>query len=102
MVGLLVGAGLAAVYLLLGARGNETTEFLAYSLVIVGFPSVFAVSPVLNWLGVQSGLGEYVGLVLTALPLNGLLWGAALGGLIGGGPVLSGNDGNNDIARGAA
>jgi len=83
LIGLLVGIGLAAVYLIFGLRGNERTEFLAYSLVLVGFPVVWAVSPVLKWVGLQGGLGEYVGLVLLSLPLNGSLWGACFGSLLG-------------------
>ena len=73
MLGGVTGLGLAALYLVLGVPGNELTQLLAYSLVLVGFPVVFALSRVLTWLGVQDGLSEYVGLVLLVLPLNGAL-----------------------------
>lgn len=80
--GLVAGLCLAALYLVLGARVNEFTEFLGYSLLVVGFPSVFAILPVLQWIGIQGGLGEYVALVLLALSLNGILWGAILGSVL--------------------
>lgn len=81
IAGTLAGIGLAGIYLLFGKGGNELTQFLAYSLVLIGFPAVFAVSPLLKWLGVDSGLSEYAGMVLLALPLNGGVWGACLGAL---------------------
>jgi hypothetical protein len=102
LIGTLAGLCVAGLYLLLGANGNELTEFLAYSLVLVGFPAVFAVSPLLNWLGIGSGLAEYVGLVLLALPLNGTLWGACLGALLTPPIPPSQGDQNEKIARGAA
>jgi hypothetical protein len=100
--GTLGGVGLAGLYLLLGANGNELTEVLAYSLVLAGFPVVFTVSPMLNWLGVGSGLAEYVGLVSLALPLNGGPWGACLATLLARPVPRDQEDRNEKIVRGAA
>ena len=50
-IGLLTGLCLGAIYLALGAVG--TTDFdksLGYSLLLVGFPTLFAVVPALEWL----------------------------------------------------
>jgi hypothetical protein len=103
IVGGAIGVGLAALYLVLGARGNDLTQILAYSLVLIGFPAVFAVSSVVNWLGVQGGLSEYIGLVLLTLPLNGTLWGAILGATIRKlAPSSEAEGPNNDITSGAA
>jgi hypothetical protein len=80
-VGLIVGVGLAVLYLALGVRVNEFTELIGYSLLLVGFPTVFAILPVLKWLGIQGGMGEYVPLVSLTLSINGIPWGALLGAL---------------------
>jgi hypothetical protein len=82
IIGGAIGVGLAALYLALGAGGNDLTQLLAYSLILIGFPAVFAVSSVATWLGVQGGISEYVVLVLVTLPLNGVLWGAIAGAII--------------------
>ena len=78
-VGLLAGIALAVLYVALGTRVHEFTELLGYSLVIVGFPAIFAAIPVVQELGLRGGLGEYAALVSLAFPLNGILWGAILG-----------------------
>jgi hypothetical protein len=70
---------LAVLYIALGTRVNEFTELLGYSLVIVGFPALFAAIPVVQGLGLRGGLGEYAVLVFLTFPLNGLLWGGILG-----------------------
>jgi hypothetical protein len=41
-IGVLAGITLAVLYIALGTRVNEFTELLGYSLVIVGFPALFA------------------------------------------------------------
>jgi hypothetical protein len=48
-------------------------------LVIVGFPALFAVIPVVQELGLRGGLAEYAVIVSLTFPLNGILWGAILG-----------------------
>ena len=78
-IGVLAGITLAVLYIALGTRVNEFTELLGYSLVIVGFPALFAAIPVVQELGFRGGLGEYAALVSLTFPLNGLLWGAILG-----------------------
>ena len=78
-IGVLAGITLAVLYIALGTRVNEFTELLGYSLVIVGFPALFAAIPVVQELGLRGGLGEYAALVSLTFPLNGLLWGAILG-----------------------
>jgi hypothetical protein len=91
--GLIVGVGLAVLYLPLGARVNQFTELIGYSLLLVGNPTVFAILPVLKWLGIQGGMGEYVALVSLALPINGMLWGAFLGALHASSPSTHHHDG---------
>ena len=78
-IGLFAGIALAVLYVALGTRVNEFTELLGYSLVIVGFPALFAAIPVVQELGLRGGLGEYAALVSLTFPLNGILWGAILG-----------------------
>ena len=78
-IGALAGIALAVLYIALGTRVNEFTELLGYSLVIVGFPVLFAVIPVVQGLGLRGGLAEYAVLVSLTFPLNGILWGAILG-----------------------
>jgi hypothetical protein len=76
----LVGVCLAVIYFALGAVG--TTDFgksLGYSLLLVGFPTLFAVVPALEWLGLEGGTSQGVAALLLTLSLNGALWGAALG-----------------------
>ena len=77
-IGALAGITLAVLYIALGTRVNEFTD-LGYSLVIVGFPALFAAIPVVQELGFRGGLGEYAALVSLPFPLNGILWGAILG-----------------------
>ncbi|HEX3233751.1 MAG TPA: hypothetical protein VHR41_06115 [Gemmatimonadales bacterium] len=81
-IGVLAGITLAVVYIALGTRVNEFTELLGYSLVVVGFPALFAAIPVVQALGLRGGLGEYAALVSLTFPLNGILWGAILGILL--------------------
>jgi hypothetical protein len=79
-VGLLAGLCLAAVYVVIGALGDtEFNKSLGFSLLLIGFPTLFAVVPALQWLGVQGGTREGVALVLLTLSLNGVLWGALIG-----------------------
>ena len=78
-IGALAGVALAVLYIALGTRVNEFTELLGYSLVIVGFPALFAAIPVVQELGFRGGLGEYAALVSLTFLLNGILWGAVLG-----------------------
>jgi hypothetical protein len=83
-IGLLAGLCLSVLYLALGAIG--TTDFgksLGYSLLLVGFPTLFAVVPVLEWLGLQGGAYQGVAALLLTLSLNGALWGAVLGTAVG-------------------
>jgi hypothetical protein len=83
-IGLLTGLCLAAIYLALGAVG--TTDFdksLGYSLLLVGFPTLFAVVPALEWMGLQGGTYQGVAALLTTLCLNSALWGAVLGVALG-------------------
>jgi len=82
-IGALAGISVAVLYIALGTRVNEFTELLGYSLVIVGFPALFAVIPVVQELGLRGGLGEYAVLVSLTFPLNGILWGAILGVVLG-------------------
>ena len=78
-IGALASITLAVLYIALGTRVNEFTELLGYSLVIVGFPALFAVIPVVQELGLRGGLAEYAVLASLTFPLNGILWGAILG-----------------------
>jgi len=77
--GFLAGLALAMLYAALGTRVHQFTELLGYSLVIVGFPALFAVIPVVQASGLRGGFGEYAAVVFLTFPLNGLLWGAILG-----------------------
>ena len=81
-IGLLAGVTLAMLYIALDTRVNQFTELLGYSVGIVGFPTLFAVIPVVQALGLRGGHGEYAALVSLTFPLNGLLWGAVLGVLL--------------------
>ena len=79
-IGILGGLCLAALYIAVGALG--TTEFnksLGFSLLLVGFPTLFAVVPALQWLGLQGGTYEGIAILLLTLTLNGGLWGAFIG-----------------------
>jgi hypothetical protein len=79
-MGLLAGLCLAALCLVIGALGDtELTKSLGFSLLLVGFSTLFAIVPALQWLGVQGGMREGVAIVLLTLSLNGALWGAAIG-----------------------
>jgi hypothetical protein len=83
-IGFLTGLCLAAIYVALGAVG--TTDFgksLGYSLLLVGFPTLFAVVPALEWLELQGGTSEGVAALLVTLCLNLALWGAAIGAGLG-------------------
>jgi hypothetical protein len=83
-IGVLAGLSLAVIYLGLGALG--TTEFgksLGYSLLLVGFPTLFLVVPALEWLGLEGGTYQGVAAPLLTLSLNGALWGAVLGPALG-------------------
>jgi hypothetical protein len=83
-IGALVGLCLAAAYLALLSVGNtESDKSLAFSLLFVGFPTLFAVVPVLEWLGLQAGAREGVPVLLFTLSLNGALWGTMLGAALG-------------------
>ena len=90
-IGLLAGICLAVLYITLGTRVNEFTEPLGYSLVIVGFPALFAAIPVVQELGLRGGLGEYAALVSLTFPLNGILWGAILGVVLSSPAALDGH-----------
>ena len=81
-IGFLAGITLAVLYIALGTRVNQFTELLGYSLLVVGFPVLFAAIPVVQELGFRGGLGEYAALVSLTFPLNGILWGAILGVLL--------------------
>jgi hypothetical protein len=83
-IGLLTGLCLTAIYLALGVVG--TTDFdksLGYSLLLVGFPTLFAVVPAVEWMGLQGGTYQGVAALLITLCLNGALWGAVLGVALG-------------------
>jgi hypothetical protein len=83
-IGALVGVCLAVIYFALGAVG--TTDFgksLGYSLLLVGFPTLFAVVPALEWMGLEGGTYQGVAALLLTLFLNGALWGAVLGAGVG-------------------
>jgi hypothetical protein len=82
-IGFLAGLCLAALYLVIGALGDtELTKSLGYSLLLVGFPTFFAIVSGLQWLGIQGGTREWVAIVLLTLSLNGALWGAVIGAAI--------------------
>ena len=82
-IGFLAGLCLAALCLVIGALGDtELTKSLGFSLLLVGFPTLFAIVPALQWLGVQGGMREGVAIVLLTLSLNGALWGAVIGAIV--------------------
>ena len=79
-IGFLAGLCLAALYLVIGALGDtELTKSLGFSLLLIGFPTFFAIVSALQWLGIQGGMREWVAIVLLTLSLNGALWGAVIG-----------------------
>jgi hypothetical protein len=83
-IGAMVGLCLSIIYFALGALG--TTDFgksLGYSLLLVGFPTLFAVVPALEWLGLEGGTYQGVAALLLTLSLNGALWGAVFGTAFG-------------------
>jgi hypothetical protein len=81
--GFLAGLCLATLYLVIGALGDtELTKSLGFSLLLVGFPTLFAMVSALQWLGIQGGMREWVAIVLLTLPLNGALWGAVIGAAV--------------------
>ena len=82
-IGFLVGLCLAALYLVVGALGDtELTKPLGFSLLLVGFPTFFAIVSALQWLETQGGMREWVAIVLLTLSLNGALWGAVIGAVM--------------------
>ena len=82
-VGFVAGLCLAAVYVVIGALGDtEFNKSLGFSLLLIGFPTLFAVVPALQWLGVQGGTREGVAVLLLTLSLNGVLWGAVIGAAV--------------------
>ena len=82
-IGFLAGLCLAPLYLVIGALGDtELTKPLGFSLLLVGFPTFFAIVSALQWLGIQGGMREWVAIVLLTLSLNGALWGAVIGAAI--------------------
>ena len=82
-IGLLAGLCLSAPYLAIGALGDtELNKSLGYSLLLVGFPTLFAIVPVIERLGLQGGTREAVLLLLLTLSLNGLLWGTVVGTVV--------------------
>lgn len=79
-IGCLAGLCLAALYVVIGVLGDtELTKSLGFSLLLVGFPTLFAIVPALEWLGLQGGTREGVAVLLLTLSLNGALWGAVIG-----------------------
>jgi hypothetical protein len=81
-IGLVAGLCLAAVYLVVLALGDtEFNKSVGFSLLLVGFPTLFAIVPLLEWLGVQGGKPEALALIPLTLLLNGALWGAAAGAI---------------------
>jgi hypothetical protein len=79
-IGFLAGLCLAALYLVMAALGDtELTKSLGFSLLLVGFPTLFAIVPALQWLGIQGGTREGVTLLVLTLSLNSTLWGAVIG-----------------------
>jgi hypothetical protein len=83
-IGILVGICLAAVYIVIGVLGTtELNKSLGFSLLLVGFPTLFAVVPALEWLGLQGGTREGIAILLLTLALNGALWGAIIGAAAG-------------------
>ena len=82
-IGFLTGLCLAALYVVIGVLGDtELSKSLGFSLLLVGFPTLFAIVPALQWLGVQGGTREGVVILLLTLSLNGALWGAVIGAAV--------------------
>jgi hypothetical protein len=82
-VGLLTGLCLAALYAVIGALGDtELNKSLGFSLLLVGFPTLFAMVSALQWLGLQGGMREGVAVLLLTLSLNGALWGTVIGAAV--------------------
>jgi len=78
-VGVVAGLYLATLYVVLGVLGTtEVNKSLGFSLLLVGFPTLFAVVPTLEWLGLQGGTREGIAVLLVTLTLNGALWGAII------------------------
>jgi hypothetical protein len=101
-VGSLAGLCLAALYVAIGALGStELNKSLGFSLLLVGFPMLFAIVPALQWLGVQGGTREGIAIVLLTLSLNGALWGAIIGAAAGLGLRVQRNRPGHSPKRGA-
>ena len=82
-IGLLAGLGLAGLYVVIGVLGDtELNKSLGFSLLLVGFPTLFAIVPARQWLGVQGGGREGVVILWLTLALNGALWGAVIGAAV--------------------
>jgi len=82
-IGLLTGLCLAVLYLVtLALADTELDKSIGFTLLLVGFPTLFAVVPLLGWLGLAGGQHEGVAMILLALPLNGAFWGTVLGAVI--------------------
>ena len=102
-IGVCIGLCLAALYAAIGALA--TTEFnksLAFSLLFVGFPTLFAVVPALQWMGLQGGTREGIAVLLLTLAGNGFLWGAIIGALLGAARPAAARGPARDGERGAA
>jgi hypothetical protein len=83
-IGMLAGLCIAVVYAVLGAVGTtEMSKSLGFSLLLLGFPTLFAVVPLLQWLGLQGGTSEGIAVLLLTLSANGALWGAVVGAVVG-------------------
>jgi hypothetical protein len=82
-IGLLAGLCLAALYLVILALGDtELDKSVGFTLLLVGFPTLFAVVPFLQWLGLAGGPHEGVAMILLTLSLNGALWGTVVGAVL--------------------
>lgn len=82
-IGLLAGLCLALLYPVILVFGDiELNKTVGYTLLLVGFPLIFAVESFLRSPGLQGGKAEAVTLVSLSLPLNGALWGAVVGSVI--------------------
>lgn len=82
-IGLLAGLCLAVLYITIGALGStEFNKSLGFSLLLVGFPTLFAVVPALQWLGLEGGTREGIAIVLLTLSLNCALWGTIIGAAV--------------------
>jgi hypothetical protein len=82
-IGFLAGLCLAALYLVILALGDtELDKSVGFTLLLVGFPTLFAIVPLVQGLGLQGGKHEGVALVLLTLSLNGALWGVVIGAVI--------------------